>query len=130
MAILEKREVRTDKAPPPRPFYSQAVTVGNLVYTSGIVGIDPLTNEFVGGTVKERTAQTLRNISAILEEAGSHISQVVKVNVFLLDHEDFTSMNEAYSAVFDQAVKPVRTCVIVKRLPRPTDVEIECVAHL
>lgn len=55
MAILEKREVRTDKAPQPRPFYSQAVTVGNLVYTSGIVGIDPLTNEFVGETVKERT---------------------------------------------------------------------------
>ncbi|KAL0930321.1 endoribonuclease l-psp [Colletotrichum truncatum] len=130
MPILTKKEVRTDGAPAPRPFYSQAVIVENMVYVSGSLGIDTTTGKFVEGTVADRTTQILKNISNILEAAGTSLDNAVKINVFLTDIKNFDILNEAYGKFFTEGVKPIRTCVAVKELPFGTDVEIEASAHL
>ncbi|KAL7903919.1 Endoribonuclease L-PSP/chorismate mutase-like protein [Trichoderma velutinum] len=123
------KEIRAEGVPA-NPLYSQGVTVGNMVFLAGVTGVDPATGSIVTGTVGERTTQILNNISKILEAAGSHIYKTVRVNIFLTDMSDYNLMNEAYKQVFNQAVKPVRTCVAVKELPRATDVEIEVTATL
>ncbi|KAF7540716.1 hypothetical protein G7054_g1170 [Neopestalotiopsis clavispora] len=125
-----KQEVRTDGAPAPLPFYSQGVTVGDMVYVSGSLAIDPATGKFVEGTVADRTRQILKIISNILEAAGSHIDKAVKINVFLTDMANFDAMNGAYHETFNKGVRPIRTCVAVKELPFGADVEIEASAIL
>ncbi|KAL8780303.1 MAG: hypothetical protein Q9213_006527 [Squamulea squamosa] len=124
-----KRAVRTDKAPPPLPFFSQAIVCQGMVYCSGSIGMSPITKQMVDGGVGDRTAQALNNLSAVLEEAGSSMRNVVKCNVFLSDMTNFAAMNRVYDTFFEQP-KPCRTCVAVKELPMKTDVEIECIAHL
>ncbi|PQE20154.1 endoribonuclease L-PSP protein [Rutstroemia sp. NJR-2017a WRK4] len=126
----QKEAVSTDKAPPPMPFFSQAIKCQGMVYCSGSIGMDPATNKLVEGSVGDRTAQSLRNLSAVLTAAGSSIDNVVKVNVFLDNMANFAAMNKVYAEFFHQDPKPVRTCVAVYQLPLGTDVEIECVAHL
>jgi len=91
--------------------------------------MDPKTNEIVGGSVTERTAQILRNLSAVLDEAGSSLNKVLKVNVFLTSMDDFAAMNKGYESFFLKPL-PVRTCVCVKALPLNSDVEIECTAYI
>ncbi|KAH7009482.1 Endoribonuclease L-PSP/chorismate mutase-like protein [Ilyonectria destructans] len=130
MTAIQKEEVRTDSAPAPMPCLSQGVKVGHMVYVSGSLGIDPATGKSISGTVGDRTTQILKNITNILEAAGTNIDNVVKVNVFLDDMDNFDQMNEAYYAVFNKGVRPVRTCVAVKQLPFGADVEIEASAHL
>ncbi|KAK4457052.1 Endoribonuclease L-PSP/chorismate mutase-like protein [Cladorrhinum samala] len=120
--------ILTDKAPKPIPQLSQAVKYNGMVYCSGSLGIDPETGKFVEGTVKDRTRQCLKNLSAVLEAAGSSLKNVVKVNVFLTDMKNFATMNEAYDEFFTQSPKPGRTCVAVYQLPMGSDVEIECTA--
>ncbi|RSL89250.1 hypothetical protein CEP52_014966 [Fusarium oligoseptatum] len=110
--------------------YSQAIVVGNMVFLSGVTGVDPATGNLVGGTVADRTTQVFKNISRILEAAGSSLHKVVRVNIFLTSMSDYAAMNEAYMQVLSQDVKPVRTCVAVKELPRLTDIEIEVTAIL
>ncbi|KAL6229387.1 hypothetical protein BDW75DRAFT_235249 [Aspergillus navahoensis] len=124
------KQVRTDTAPAPRPFYSQGVIAGDMVYVSGSLGIDPATGKMVEGTIADRTAQILKNIEEILNAAGSSLENVVKINIFITDMQDFATMNKAYMKVFDSGVNPVRTCVAVKELPQGTDVEMEATAHL
>ncbi|KAM3067726.1 hypothetical protein ACMFMG_011462 [Clarireedia jacksonii] len=126
----QKEAVSTDQAPPPLPFFSQAIKCQGMVYCSGSVGMDPATNKLVEGSVGDRCAQTIRNLSAVLTAAGSSLDNVVKVNVFLDNMENFAAMNKVYAEFFNKDPKPVRTCVAVKQLPLGTDVEIECVAHL
>ncbi|KAI8711042.1 hypothetical protein NCS52_01517700 [Fusarium sp. LHS14.1] len=131
MAGVSKQEVRTDGAPPPpMPCLSQGVKIGDLVFVSGSLGVDPSTGKFVEGTVAARTTQILKNISNILEAAGTSIDNVVKVKVFFDDMSNFDTMNKAYYEVFNAGVRPVRTCVAVKQLPFGADVEIEATAHL
>ncbi|KAI3573546.1 Endoribonuclease L-PSP/chorismate mutase-like protein [Fusarium oxysporum f. sp. albedinis] len=130
MPALTKTEVRTDAAPPPKPFLSQGVVVGNMVYVSGSLGMDPSTGKMVEGTITDRTTRALKNISNILEAAGTSLVNLVKVNIFITDMKNFGAMNEAYMEVVTEGVKPVRTCVAVKQLPFDTDVEIEATAHL
>ncbi|KAH7123457.1 Endoribonuclease L-PSP/chorismate mutase-like protein [Dactylonectria estremocensis] len=125
-----KTEVRTDGAPVPKPFLSQGVVVGNMVYVSGSLGVDPKTGKLVEGTIGDRTDRALKNISNILEAAGTSLSNLVKVNIFITDMSDFNIMNEAYMEVVKEGVMPVRTCVAVKQLPFNTDVEIEATAHM
>ncbi|KAK7736627.1 hypothetical protein SLS53_006830 [Cytospora paraplurivora] len=120
--------VLTESAPKPLPQFSQAVKYNGLVYCSGNIGMDPNTSKIVDGTVKDRTRQALKNLQAILAEAGSSLSNAVKVNVFITTMDDFATMNEAYDEFFTAAPKPCRTCVAVKQLPFNTDVEIECTA--
>jgi len=124
-----KQAVVTDKAPAPLPFYSQAIIANGVVYCSGAVGMDPVTRKLAEGDVKARTHQVIKNLSNVLEAAGSSLEKVVKVNVFLSDMADFAAMNSVYETYWGD-VKPCRTCVAVKTLPLNTDVEIECTAIL
>ncbi|KAL9594009.1 MAG: hypothetical protein Q9219_007264 [cf. Caloplaca sp. 3 TL-2023] len=124
-----KKAVRTQKAPPPLPFFSQAIVCQGMVYCSGSIGVSPVTKQMVQGGVGDHTAQALNNLSAVLEEAGSSLKNVVKCNVFLSDMTNFAAMNRVYDTFFEDP-KPCRTCVAVSELPMKTDVEIECIAHL
>ena len=107
--------------------YSQAIQVGNMLFASGQLGIDPATGNFVEGAVKEQTAQAFKNVKAILTEAGLDISDVVKTTVFLADMGDFGAMNEVYASQFEGAF-PARSAVAVKTLPKNGLVEIEVIA--
>ncbi|KAL5335149.1 Endoribonuclease L-PSP/chorismate mutase-like protein [Aspergillus crustosus] len=124
---MSKIHIRTDKAPAPSPYLSQATVIGNLVLCSGQLGIDPKTGKMVEGTVKDRTRQIFKNMSAVLEASGSSLADVAKVNVFLADMKDFKDMNEIYMEGFPEP-RPARTCIAAKTLPQGSDVEIECMA--
>ena len=124
---MSKKAINTEKAPKAIGPYSQAIQVGNLVYTSGQLPIDPTTGAFPEGGIKEQTRQSLSNIQAILEEAGLTMSNVVKTTVFLADMNDFADMNAIYAEFFTQPY-PARSAVAVKTLPKNALVEIEVVA--
>ncbi|WP_370860442.1 RidA family protein [Parabacteroides faecis] len=122
-----KKVIATTNAPAAIGPYSQAVQVGNMLFASGQLGIDPATGNFVEGAVKEQTAQAFKNVKAILTEAGYDISDVVKTTVFLADMGDFSAMNEVYASQFEGAF-PARSAVAVKTLPKNGLVEIEVIA--
>lgn len=124
---MSKKAINTGKAPKAIGPYSQAIQVSNLVYTSGQLPINPTTGAFPEGGIKEQTRQSLRNIQAILEEAGLTMSNVVKTTVFLADMNDFADMNAVYAEFFTQPY-PARSAVAVKTLPKNALVEIEVVA--
>ena len=119
--------VKTEGAPQAIGPYSQAVVAGGLVYASGQIPIDPATGQFVEGGVREQTAQVLRNLSRVLEAAGSSLGRVVKTTVFLADMDDFAAMNEVYAGFFAEE-PPARSTVQAARLPRDARVEIDAVA--
>ena len=119
--------ISTQKAPAAIGPYSQAIQVGNLVYTSGQLPIDPATGVFAEGGIREQTRQSLANVKAILEEAGMSMNQVVKTTVFLTDMGDFAEMNSVYAEFF-AAPYPARSAVAVKTLPKGALVEIEVLA--
>ena len=119
--------ISTKKAPAAIGPYSQAIQIGNLVYTSGQIPIDSATGAFVEGGIKEQTRQSLTNVKAILEEAGSSMGNVVKTTVFLADMADFAEMNSVYAEFFSEPY-PARSAVAVKTLPKNALVEIEVVA--
>jgi len=122
-----KETISTENAPGAIGPYSQAVRTGNLVFCSGQIPIDPATGEFVSNDVAEQTRQVLKNLSAVLEAAGTDLNNVVKTTVFLADMNDFTAMNEIYAEFFSDN-KPARATVQAARLPRDARVEIECIA--
>lgn len=124
---MNKRVVFTEKAPKAIGPYSQAIHIGNLVYTAGQVGLDPATMELIPGGIEEQTRQTLKNLTNVLETAGVSTSNVVKTTVFLKDMNDFAKMNAIYAEVFGEN-PPARTTVAVAGLPKGALVEIECVA--
>ena len=124
---MSKKAINTEKAPKAIGPYSQAIQVGNLIYTSGQLPINPTTGAFPEGGIKEQTRQSLSNIQAILEEAGLTMSNVVKTTVFLADMNDFADMNAVYADFFTQPY-PARSAVAVKTLPKNALVEIEVVA--
>ena len=121
--------IHTEKAPKAIGPYSQAIKVGNLVFASGQVPIVPATGEFVEGGIKEQTRQSLTNAKAILEEAGTSLSKVVKTTVYLSDMANFAAMNEVYAEFFTQPYL-ARSAVAVKTLPKNALVEVECIAEL
>lgn len=121
--------IHTEKAPKAIGPYSQAIKVCNLVFASGQVPIVPATGEFVEGGIKEQTRQSLTNAKAILEEAGTSLSKVVKTTVYLSDMANFAAMNEVYAEFFTQPY-PARSAVAVKTLPKNALVEVECIAEL
>ena len=124
-----KDVISTKAAPAAIGPYSQAVKVGNLLYTSGQIPIDPATGNFVEGGIKEQTRQSLTNIQAILEEAGLTMGNVVKTTVFMADMNDFADMNAVYAEFFSESY-PARSAVAVKTLPKGALVEIEVVAEV
>ena len=121
------KAISTKKAPAAIGPYSQAIRIGNLVYTSGQIPIDPTTGTFVEGGIKEQTRQSLTNVKAILEEAGLSMTNVVKTTVFMADMNDFANMNAVYAEFFSEPY-PARSAVAVKTLPKGALVEIEVVA--
>ncbi|GIK00640.1 hypothetical protein Aspvir_004667 [Aspergillus viridinutans] len=128
--MATKTPVLTEKAPKPLPgIYSQAIIANGVVYCSGAVAMDPQTGKLIEGDVKAHTHQCIKNLTHVLEAAGTTIDKVVKVNVFLSDMDNFADMNSVYTQYWGD-VKPCRTCVAVKTLPLNTDVEIECIAVL
>ena len=124
-----KKIISTIKAPSAIGPYSQAIQVGNLIYTSGQIPINPATRSFVEGEIKEQTRQSLLNVKAILEEAGLTMGNVVKTTVFMADMNDFADMNAVYAEFFTEPY-PARSAVAVKTLPKGALVEIEVVAGI
>ena len=123
------RVISTKQAPAAIGPYSQAIQVGNLVYTSGQIPIDPATGTFIEGGIKEQTRQSLSNVRAILEEAGLSMANVVKTTVFIADMADFAEMNAVYAEFFADPY-PARSAVAAKSLPKGALVEIEVVATI
>ena len=121
--------ISTKKAPAAIGPYSQAIQVGNLVYTSGQIPIDPATGAFVEGDIKEQTRQSLTNVKSILEEVGLTMNNVVKTTVFMADMGDFADMNSVYAEFFTEPY-PARSAVAVKTLPKGSLVEIEVIAEI
>ena len=121
------KAIATKNAPAAIGPYSQAIEVNGFVYGSGQIPIDPATGAFVPGGIKEQTQQSLKNASAILQQAGTDMAHVVKTTVYLADIADFAAMNEVY-ATFFQEPYPARSAVAVKDLPKGALVEIEVLA--
>ena len=124
-----KEVVTTDRGPKPIGPYSQAIKSNGLLFTSGQVALDPKTNEFVGGDIRQQTERVLENIKGVVEAAGSKFHNIVKTTVFLKDMNDFAVMNEVYARYFT-AAPPARSTVQAARLPKDALVEIEVIAVL
>ena len=124
-----KNSISTASAPSAIGPYSQAIQVGDWIFTSGQLPIDPKTGAFPEGGIKEQTRQSLLNIKAILEEAGATLAEVVKTTVFLADMGDFAEMNSVYAEFFAQPF-PARSAVAVKTLPKGAMVEVEVIASI
>ena len=122
-----KQAINTPQAPAAIGPYSQAVQVGNLVFTSGQIPIDPATGTLVQGGIKEQTRRSLANVKAVLEAAGLRMDKVVKTTVYMADMNHFADMNAVYAEFFSDPC-PARSAVAVKTLPKGALVEIEVVA--
>lgn len=123
------KTIHTDKAPAAIGPYVQGKVVGNFLFASGQVPLSPETGEVIGTSIQEQTKQVLKNISAILAEAGTDFDHVVKTTCFLSDMDDFVPFNEVYATTF-KADFPARSAVEVARLPKDVKVEIEVIAYL
>ena len=130
---MKKDTIYSKDAPEPIGPYSQAIKLSmdsnKLLYTSGQVAIDPKTGNFISGGIKEQAKQVMENLVALLKEAGSDLSKVIKTTVFIKDMNDFAAMNEVYAEYFGES-KPARSTVEVARLPKDTLVEIELIAYI
>lgn len=118
--------ISTEKAPAAIGPYSQAMVFGNLMISSGQIPIDPATGEIAGTTIQEQAEQVMKNIGAVLEEAGANYTDVMKTTCFLADMSDFAAFNEVYGKYFTG--KPARSCVAVKTLPKNVLCEVEVIA--
>lgn len=116
----------TEKAPAAIGPYSQAVSFGDLLFTSGQIALDPATGEVVGTTIEEQTKQVMKNISAILEANNIDFNNVIKTTCFIAEMGDFAKFNEIYAEYFIS--KPARSCVAVKELPKSVLCEVEVIA--
>lgn len=119
--------IRTEKAPKAIGPYSQAVVLGNLVYTSGQIALDPETGALAENDIRVQTERVCQNLSAVLEAAGSSMELAVKTTCFLKNMEDFAEFNEVYGRYF--VSRPARSCVAVKSLPKNALVEVEVIAE-
>lgn len=122
-----KTIISTDKAPQAIGPYSQAVEVNGMIYTSGMIPINPADGTLVTGAVEEQAEQALKNLKALIEESGSSMDKVVKTTVFIKDMNDFAKINEVYARYFTDNY-PSRSCVEVARLPKDVLIEIEAIA--
>ena len=127
MQIKMNEVISTDRAPGAIGPYSQAIKANGMIFCSGQIPIDPATGNFVSEDIAEQTVQVFKNLTAVLEAAGSGLGKVVKTTVFLADMNDFASMNEVYGRYFAEN-KPARATVQAARLPRDAKVEIDCIA--
>ena len=119
-------KVSTEKAPAAIGPYSQAVVAGGVLYTSGQIPVNPETNAIAGDTIEEQAEQVMKNLGAVLTEAGTTFEKVVKTTCFIADMGDFAKFNEIYAKYFTE--KPARSCVAVKTLPKNVLCEVEVIA--
>ncbi|SHH94749.1 RidA family protein [Clostridium grantii] len=124
---MNKEIITTEKAPAALGPYSQAVKVGNLLFTSGQIPIDPATGDYLNDTIEMAAERVFLNLKAVLDEAGTSFDNVIKTTVFLKDLNDFVPFNEVYAKFFTEN-QPARSCVQVAKLPKDALVEIELVA--
>jgi 2-iminobutanoate/2-iminopropanoate deaminase len=129
---MSKTVIATPAAPAAIGPYSQAILVGNLLFTAGQVALDPATQQLVAGGIEEQTARVLENLKAIVEAAGSSLAKVVKATVFLKNFNDFAAMNAVYGKYLapEGTAPPARTTIEASRLPKDALVEIELVAEV
>ena len=125
---MTKKIISTPKAPAAIGPYSQAIKVGNFIYTSGQISLDAETMEMVTGSIEIETEKVLQNLEAILMEDGLNLSHVIKTTVYLSDLGDFSKMNQVYESFFSDN-KPARACVQVAALPKGAKVEIDAIAY-
>ncbi|MPN44362.1 putative reactive intermediate deaminase TdcF [bioreactor metagenome] len=125
---MKKEIISTSKAPGAIGPYSQGVKIGNLVYTSGQIPLNPIDGS-MPSSIEDQTKQSLENCKAILEEAGTNLDNVIKTTVFLADMNDFVKMNEVYSTYFS-ANPPARSAVQVAKLPKDAQIEIDMIATI
>lgn len=123
-----RKIIATEKAPAAIGPYAQANVIGDFIFTSGQIPIDPATGEVVAGEIEAQTRQSLENVKAILEAAGSGMDKVIKTNCFLNDIADFAKMNEVYAEYFTEGAYPSRSAFQVAALPKGALVEIEVIA--
>lgn len=124
---MNKNVIKTDKAPQAIGPYSQAIEVNGMVFTSGVVPIDPATGAVVEGDIKVQATRVFESMKVLLEAAGSDCESVVKTTVFIKDMNDFAALNEIYATYFTGAF-PARSCVEVARLPKDVLIEMEAIA--
>ena len=124
---MKKEIISTDQAPGAIGPYSQAVKIGEMVFVSGQIPIDPLSGNLIEGDIKTQTRQVLKNVTAVLSAAGTSLDRVVKTTVFITNMNDFSLMNEVYAEFFT-SMPPARACVEVSRLPKDVLVEVEAIA--
>ena len=122
------KKISTTNAPAAIGPYSQAIAVGNMLYTSGQIPIDPKTGNIDAVGITEQTEQVMKNLAAVLEAAGTDFTKVVKTTCFLADIADFAAFNAVYARYFTEC--PARSCVAVKDLPKGSLVEVEAIAEL
>lgn len=123
-----KKVISTTNAPKAVGPYSQAIQLGDMLFCSGQISINPETGEVFTGDIKTQTQMVLKNIAGVLDAAGMNFSNIVKATIFLTDMNDFAAVNEVYGAAFP-AQPPARSCVAVAALPKGVNVEIEVLAH-
>jgi 2-iminobutanoate/2-iminopropanoate deaminase len=126
--VLEK--ILTKDAPAPIGPYNQAIRVGDFLFCSGQIPLDPTTGDLVEGDIAAQTHRVMRNVAAVLTEASATFANVVKTTIFLLDMNDFAAVNTVYGGYFQDDVAPARSTVAVVGLPKGARLEIEVVAHL
>ncbi|TYP71554.1 2-iminobutanoate/2-iminopropanoate deaminase [Aquimarina intermedia] len=126
--LFMKKIITTTNAPAPIGPYNQAILSGNTLYTSGQIAIDPKTNQLVLEDITKETEQVMKNVKAILDEAGYTFEDVIKTTIFLSDMNNFAKVNEVYGQYFDEATAPARETVAVKALPKFVNVEISVIA--
>ena len=122
------RKIATQNAPAAIGPYSQGIITGNLLFSSGQIALNPQTGEVVGSDIAEQAEQVMKNIGAILAEAGTNYERTVKTTCFLADMNDFAAFNEEYGRYFTE--KPARSCVAVKTLPKNVLCEVEVIAEI
>jgi 2-iminobutanoate/2-iminopropanoate deaminase len=123
-----KKIIFTEKAPSPIGPYNQAVLKGDTLYTSGQIAINPETGELITGSIETETHQVMQNMKAVLEAAGMTFENVVKTSIFIMDMNDFTSINTVYGSYFNETTAPARETVQVAGLPKNVNVEISMIA--
>lgn len=125
-----KKIFTTTKAPAPVGPYNQATAINGTLYVSGQIAIDPATGDFVTENITDETHRVMKNIHAILIEAGATFEHVLKASIFISDMDNFAAINKVYASYFNEDTAPARECVEVSKLPKGVNVEISVIAHI
>ena len=125
---MKKKIINTKNAPTPIGPYNQAVKINNMLFISGQIAMDPNNNELIKSSIEDETHQVMKNLSAILEEAGMDFTNIVKTTIFLSDMSHFKEVNSIYGSYFKDGEEPARETVAVKTLPKEVNVEISMIA--